>query len=168
MQRKSLVNAECPVARGVERVGEWWSILIMRDALQGLRRFDEFSQSLGIAPNMLTRRLNALVEAGLLEKRAYNAKPLRYEYIPTERGRDLKAVLFALIAWGNKHFAGDAPSVQVVERTRRSISPDCNAVKRSFAVSGVYLTLLASPNTAAARPRHTSTSMPEYLPLASA
>lgn len=116
MQRKTMKDAECPVALSLEHVGEWWSLLIMRDALHGLTRFDEFSRSLEIAPNMLTRRLNALVEAGLLEKRAYNAKPLRYEYIPTERGRDLKAVLFALIAWGNKHFAEDAPSVQVVER----------------------------------------------------
>ncbi len=57
MQRKSLVSDECPIARSLERVGEWWSILIMRDALHGLRRFDEFSRSLGIAPNMLTRPL---------------------------------------------------------------------------------------------------------------
>ena len=68
MQRKSLVSDECPIARSLERVGEWWSILIMRDALHGLRRFDEFSRSLGIAPNMLTRRLNGLVEAGMLER----------------------------------------------------------------------------------------------------
>lgn len=59
MQRKTFADAECPIARSLERVGEWWSILIMRDALQGLRRFDEFSRSLDIAPNMLTRRLNA-------------------------------------------------------------------------------------------------------------
>lgn len=104
------------MALSLEHVGEWWSLLIMRDALHGLTRFDEFSKSLEIAPNMLTRRLNALVEAGLLEKRAYNARPLRYEYIPTECGRDLKAVLFALVAWGNKHFAQEAPSVQVVEK----------------------------------------------------
>lgn len=116
MQRKTMKDAECPVALSLEHVGEWWSLLIMRDALHGLTRFDEFSKSLEIAPNMLTRRLNALVEAGLLEKRAYNARPLRYEYIPTECGRDLKAVLFALVAWGNKHFAEDAPSVQVVEK----------------------------------------------------
>ena len=55
MQRTKLSNAECPIARSLDEVGEWWSMLLMRDALQGLRRFDEFSQSLGIAPNMLTR-----------------------------------------------------------------------------------------------------------------
>jgi len=117
MQRKTMKGAECPVALSLEHVGEWWSLLIMRDALHGLTRFDEFSRSLEIAPNMLTRRLTALVEAGLLEKRAYNTKPLRYEYIPSERGRDLKIVLFALIDWGNRHFADSAPSVQVVEKT---------------------------------------------------
>ena len=79
MQRKTLAHAECPIARSLERVGEWWSILIMRDALHGLRRFDEFSRSLDIAPNMLTRRLNSLVEDGLLERRAYSERPLRYE-----------------------------------------------------------------------------------------
>ena len=70
MQRKSFGSMTCPIARSLERVGEWWSILILRDAFHGLTRFDQFQKSLDIAPNMLTRRLNALVEAGLLERRA--------------------------------------------------------------------------------------------------
>ncbi|WP_448681636.1 winged helix-turn-helix transcriptional regulator [Pseudomonas nicosulfuronedens] len=124
MQRKTLLNSECPVALSLEHVGEWWSLLIMRDALQGLRRFDEFSRSLAIAPNMLTRRLNALVEAGLLEKRAYSTRPLRHEYVPTERGHDLIGVIFALIAWGNKHFAESEESVRVIEKaTGRTVQP---------------------------------------------
>ncbi len=124
MQRKTLLNAECPVALSLEHVGEWWSLLIMRDALQGLRRFDEFSKSLAIAPNMLARRLNALVDAGLLERRAYSTKPLRHEYVPTQRGRDLIGVIFALIAWGNKHFGGSEDSVRVVEKTSgRTVQP---------------------------------------------
>ena len=69
MQHKSFEKMACPIARSLERVGEWWSMLIMRDALHGLTRFDEFQTSLGIAPNMLTRRLNSLVDAGLLERR---------------------------------------------------------------------------------------------------
>ena len=76
----------CPIARGLERVGEWWSILILRDALHGMTRFDEFQKSLGIAPNMLARRLNALVHAGLLERRRYSERPPRDEYLPTARG----------------------------------------------------------------------------------
>ena len=66
MRRKNFGAMQCPIARGLERVGEWWSMLILRDAFAGLTRFDEFQKSLGIAPNMLTRRLTALVEAGLL------------------------------------------------------------------------------------------------------
>ena len=71
MQRKSFGKMPCPIARSLERVGEWWSILIIRDALHGFTRFDEFQKSLNIAPNMLTRRLSALVDAGLLERRRY-------------------------------------------------------------------------------------------------
>ncbi|MGY2402810.1 winged helix-turn-helix transcriptional regulator [Pseudomonas sp. SDO5271_S396] len=116
MQRKSLTSEECPVARSLERVGEWWSMLIMRDALQGLRRFDEFSRSLGIAPNMLTRRLNGLVDAGMLERRAYSERPPRDEYVPTARGEDLRMVLMALVAFGNRHYAEEGTSVALVER----------------------------------------------------
>ncbi|RGP57150.1 winged helix-turn-helix transcriptional regulator [Pseudomonas abyssi] len=116
MQRTKLSNAECPIARSLDEVGEWWSMLLMRDALQGLRRFDEFSQSLGIAPNMLTRRLTALVEAGMLERVPYSQRPLRYEYVPTAKGEDFATVLMAFVDWGNRHYATEGESVQVVER----------------------------------------------------
>lgn len=116
MKRKDFTGRECPIARSLERVGEWWSILILRDALTGLSRFDEFQKSLGIAPNMLTRRLNALVEDGMLERRQYSEKPSRHEYIPTERGRDFKPVLQALLVWGNRHFADEGKSVTIRDR----------------------------------------------------
>src|SRR5476649_2249162 len=115
MQRKSFSNMMCPIARGLERVGEWWSILILRDAFYGLTRFDQFQKSLGIAPNMLTRRLNALVEAELLERRRYSEHPPRDEYILTARGRDFRPVIVALLAWGNKHFAPEGASVLLVD-----------------------------------------------------
>lgn len=105
----------CPIARSLERVGEWWSILILRDALRGFTRFDEFQQNLGIAPNMLTRRLTALVEAGLLERRRYSEHPPRDEYLPTECGRDFEPVLVAFLAWGNRHFAPEGASVLLVD-----------------------------------------------------
>jgi DNA-binding HxlR family transcriptional regulator len=114
MQRKSFGNLQCPIARSLERVGEWWSILILRDASYGLKRFDEFQKSLDIAPNMLTRRLAALVKAGLLKRQRYSDKPPRYEYVLTERGRDFRPVLLALLAWGNKHFAPEGASVLVM------------------------------------------------------
>lgn len=114
MQRKKLTATQCPVARSLERVGEWWNILILRDALHGLTRFDEFQKSLDIAPNMLTRRLQSLVDAGLLERRRYSEHPPRYEYVLTERGRDFRTVLVAFMAWGNRHFAPEGECVQVV------------------------------------------------------
>jgi len=115
MQRKSFGNMQCPIARGLERVGEWWSILLLRDAFQGLSRFDEFQKSLDIAPNMLTRRLNSLVEAGLLERRQYSERPPRYEYLLTQRGRDFRPVLVSLLAWANQHFASEGISVELVQ-----------------------------------------------------
>jgi len=115
MHRKSFGKMTCPVARSLERVGEWWSILILRDALRGMTRFDQFQKSLGIAPNMLARRLNALVAAALLERRRYSEHPPRDEYVLTARGRDFRMVTLALLTWGNRHFAPEGPSVLLVD-----------------------------------------------------
>jgi DNA-binding HxlR family transcriptional regulator len=115
MQRKNLGLMQCPIARSLERVGEWWSILILRDAFLGRSRFDEFAESLGIAPNMLTRRLKGLVESGLLEKRRYQDRPPRCEYVLTERGRDFRPVLISLQVWGNRHFAPEGLSVVLTD-----------------------------------------------------
>jgi DNA-binding HxlR family transcriptional regulator len=116
MQRTSFGNMQCPVARSLERVGEWWSILVLRDAFAGMTRFDEFQKSLNIAPNILTRRLTALVEAGMLERRLYCEHPPRYEYVLTERGRDFRPVVIALQTWGNRHFAPEGLSVMLVDK----------------------------------------------------
>ena len=122
MRRKSFDKMSCPIARGLEHVGEWWSMLIMRDALHGLARFDEFQNSLGIAPNMLTRRLDALVKAGLLERRRYCERPPRDEYVVTARGRDFRPVLISLMAWGNRHFAPEGASVQLIDKATGAVS----------------------------------------------
>jgi DNA-binding HxlR family transcriptional regulator len=116
MRRKSFQDMQCPIARSLERVGEWWTILILRDALRGLTRFDEFHKSLGIAPNMLSRRLDALIASGLLERRRYSEHPPRDEYLLTERGRDFRPVLQAFLAWGNRHFAPEGPSIMIVNQ----------------------------------------------------
>ena len=115
MQRKSFSDMQCPIARGLEHVGEWWSILILRDAFHGLTRFDQFQRSLPIAPNMLTKRLNELVAAGLLERRLYNEHPPRYEYVLTEMGRDFRPVMIAMMAWGNRHFTPEGTMSTLVE-----------------------------------------------------
>ena len=95
MQHTRFDAMPCPIARGLDRVGEWWSILILRDAFHGLTRFDQFQKSLGIAPNILSRRLRGLVEAGLLEEVRYSEQPPRDEYVLTEVGRDFRPVLWA-------------------------------------------------------------------------
>ena len=124
MQRKSFGRMPCPIARSLEHVGEWWSILVLRDALHGLKRFDQFRKSLGIAPNVLARRLSCLVEAGLLERRCYSERPPRDEYVLTSRGRDFRPVLVALLAWGNKHFAPEGASVLLVNtKTGAAVEP---------------------------------------------
>ena len=117
MERKTFRHMPCPVARTLDRVGEWWSMLILRDAFHGLTRFDQFQASLEIAPNMLTRRLNALVEDGFLERRLYSQRPPRHEYVLTDKGRDFWPVLVALTAYGNRHFAteGIASRLLVIE-----------------------------------------------------
>jgi DNA-binding HxlR family transcriptional regulator len=113
MQKTSFAEMDCAIARSLGRVGEWWSILILRDAVAGMTRFDEFQKSLKIAPNILTRRLSALVDGGLLERRRYSEKPPRDDYVLTERGRDFRSVLTALLAFGNRHFAPEGASVMI-------------------------------------------------------
>ena len=116
MRHKSFDTMQCPIARGLERVGEWWTILILRDAFRGLRRFDEFRDSLGIAPTMLTKRLNSLVEVGLLARRPYSEHPPRDEYVLTEMGKDFRPVLLAMMAFGNRHFPPDRQTVRIVNQ----------------------------------------------------
>ena len=106
MQHKSFGDMQCPIARSLERVGEWWSILILRDAHAGLTRFDQFRKNLGVAPTILTRRLATLTEEGLLEKRRYSEHPPREEYLLTVAGRDFLPVLFLIGAWG-RQYRGD-------------------------------------------------------------
>ncbi len=115
MRHKNFGNMQCPIARSLDRVGEWWSILILRDAFLGSTRFDEFQKSLDIAPTMLTRRLNALVESGMLERRRYNERPPRDEYVLTPLGRDFRPVLWSLLAFGNRNFAFEGEAVQIID-----------------------------------------------------
>lgn len=106
MDSKNICNDPCPIARTLALVGDAWSILILRDAHGGLTRFDQFRKSLGIAPTMLTRRLAALTDEGLLEKRLYSERPPREEYLLTAAGRDFLPVLFMIGAWGRQYRGG--------------------------------------------------------------
>jgi DNA-binding HxlR family transcriptional regulator len=123
MRHKSFADARCPIARTIDLVGEWWSILILRDAFRGVRRFDEFQASLGIARNMLSRRLKRLVEAGLLETVPYSERPPRHEYRLTEMGRDFYPVLMTLMGWGNRWVRRDHTRVALSRRTQLPLDP---------------------------------------------
>ena len=102
----------CSAARALELVGERWSLLIIRDALfAGHARFGDFQRSLGVAPNILTTRLDSFVAAGLMERRRYSEHPEHYEYLLTGKGRDLAPVIVALSAWGDQHAAPHGPPV---------------------------------------------------------
>lgn len=123
MRRKSLADAPCPIARGLDEVGEWWSILILRDAFRGLTRFDEFQRSIGIATNMLTRRLQTLVDAGLLERRPYQERPVRYEYRLTDKGRDFLPVVVTLAEWGRRWVLPEGAFRFVSTETGHTVEP---------------------------------------------
>lgn len=117
MRGVSLSDLHCSIARTLDVVGERWTLLILRDAFNGLRRFEEFEASLPIASNVLTVRLQTLVAHGILERRQYQARPVRHEYRLTDRGRKLYPVLIALLKWGDEFLAGEAgPPIALVHR----------------------------------------------------
>jgi DNA-binding HxlR family transcriptional regulator len=100
MKRTSFAKSECPVARSLEAVGDWWSLLIVRDAFTGKKRFGEFQKSLGVAKNILTMRLKKLVDDGVMELIPASDGSAFQEYALTERGRGLLPVIVALGQWG--------------------------------------------------------------------
>ena len=142
----------CPIARGLDRVGEWWSILILRDALGGITRFDDFQANLGIAPGMLTKRLKGLVGEGLMARRRYSERPPRDEYVLTKMGEDFRPVLIALLAWGNRHFTPDGVRVQIVESaTGRAAEPVMVDAVSGRPIATPEFKLVAGPAASAAK-----------------
>src|SRR5215468_6330907 len=105
MLKRSYEGQNCSIARTLEVVGERWTLLIVRDVFLGLRRFDQLQESLGIARNVLTDRLNRLVEEGILERVRYRDRPARYEYRLTAKGLDLNIALTALRQWGDRYLS---------------------------------------------------------------
>ncbi|QNN54682.1 winged helix-turn-helix transcriptional regulator [Nocardioides mesophilus] len=107
MKYADLADADCAIAQALGVVGEWWSLLVVRDVAGGLHRFEELQRELGISRKVLTQRLTTLVEHGVLERRPYSAHPPRHEYHLTDKGRGLLPVLVALQDWGTRHVLGD-------------------------------------------------------------
>ena len=122
VERKSFSEMHCSVAQCLEVVGEWWSMLILRDAFFGVTRFDQFQERLGISRNILNQRLAGLVGAGVLAKVPYSDHPPRYDYRLTDKGRDLWPVLTAMRQWGDKYEAPDGPPVKLIHRNCGQVS----------------------------------------------
>ena len=122
MDRKSFSGMDCSVAQCLEVIGEWWSMLIVRDAFLGVTRFDVFQRRLGISRNILQERLATLVDAGVLVRVPYSEHPPRHDYRLTDKGRDLWPVLTAMRQWGDRHAAPDGPPLQVVHTSCGAVS----------------------------------------------
>lgn len=123
MKRKSLEDSTCAVARSLDVIGDWWSLLIIRDALGGIRRFSEFQRNLGLAKNILSTRLKRMVEEGIMRTEAASDGSAYQEYVLTEKGKALMPVLAALSQWGGDHMfkAGESGSVLLDVKNRRPI-----------------------------------------------
>ncbi len=113
---------DCSVAQCLEVVGEWWSMLIIRDAFLGISRFDDFQRRLGISRNILQQRLGRLVDTGVLARVPYSQHPPRHDYRLTDKGRDLWPVLTAMRQWGDHHAAPSGPPLQLVHKVCGAIS----------------------------------------------
>lgn len=117
MQRASFAQMNCSIAQTLEVVGEWWTLLILRDAMWGVTRFEDFQQRLGIARNILSKRLDRLVEEGLMERRTYDQGRQRHDYRLTDKGRDLWPVIVMMRQWGDKWIAGEGNEATLVRHT---------------------------------------------------
>ena len=143
MNRKQMRAMPCPVARALSVVGDRWTLLILREAFMGVRRFERFQQRLAVARNILTRRLQDLVEEGILQKSRYQEKPDRYEYFLTGKGSDLYPAMVTLMGWGDRWMADPAgPSVVLMHKScEHASSPvlTCSHCARPIGLGDVYV-----------------------------
>src|ERR1700761_7312279 len=117
----------CSIAKPLSFLGERWTLLVLRDLFLGRRRFDQFQASLGVATNVLSRRLATLTDEGIVERRRYSEHPERFEYVLTEKGRDLQPILLALLAWGDRYTAENGPPLEMVhEAPPFQMVPPCS------------------------------------------
>ena len=122
VERKSFSDMDCSVAQCLEVVGDWWTMLIVRDTFLGVTRFEDFQRRLGISRNILQQRLTKLVDTGILVRVPYSEHPPRFDYRLTPKGRDLWPVLTAMRQWGDEHAAPDGPPLEVVHDACGSVS----------------------------------------------
>jgi len=118
MRRTRFDDWDCSIARSTDILGDWWTPMVIRSSLLGARRFEDFTEGLGIPRNVLTARLNRLVDEGIMTKVEYQERPPRYEYRLTEKGVALYPVIVSMLQWGNEwlDWGGEGPPVQLVDR----------------------------------------------------
>ena len=126
-RRSRVANKECSVARAMDAIGDRWSILLLREAYYGVKRFDEFQHYVGIASNILSTRLKKLVDAGIMTRVPLPEHAGRYEYVLTDKGRDLAHVVTAIREWGDRWVAPDGPPLKLRHNT-------CGHVAKSVTV----------------------------------
>ena len=127
-------QSDCSIAATLDIIGDRWTLLILRDAFRGVRRFSQFQDDLGIAKNLLSDRLRKLVDAGVFERIPYQDRPVRCEYVLTNKGQDLSPALISLMRWGDRWFAdGEPPTVLIHDRcgtplAQQVLCPTCDEV----------------------------------------
>ena len=151
MLKREYEGQSCSIARALEIVGERWTLLIIRDVFLGIRRFDELQESLGVARNVLTDRLNRLVGEGVLERVPYSERPERFEYRLTKKGRELGVALLALMQWGDRYLSDKPPRIARRRSDRSPVSVRLVA-KDGSAIAPDDLELLPGPGAQPTRP----------------
>ena len=116
MRHEELAEKECAIARTWAVIGERWTMMILRESFRGVRRFEDIQAKLQLGRNILTDRLQLLVHEGVLDRRPYQERPTRYEYVLTQKGEDLYPVLLAMLRWGNRYKVDDPP-LQLMHKT---------------------------------------------------
>ena len=152
MLQRSYPEQVCSISRALEVVGERWTLLILRDAVLGLTRFDEFQASLGIASNVLSNRLQLLCEEGVLERVPDEERPGRPKYVLTDKGRGVGPALIALMKWGDQHYpaAGGPPRLTIHTTDGGNVSAELTCDRCGKDVGYDELELRPGPGLAAA------------------
>jgi DNA-binding HxlR family transcriptional regulator len=128
MKHDELADKYCSIARTWSVVGERWTMMILREAFRGSRKYDEFEAKLGLGRNILSDRLRILVDRGIMDRQLYQRRPDRYEYRLTDKGADLYAVLVSLMRWGDKHMVDEPPVRLIHEACGKPADPEMRCV----------------------------------------